>query len=643
MWGLAWGLGWTIALNLLANTPIVLQAERALQRQVWRWRGPQAPPETVAIVGIDGRIEGREAGNAPDFSLERSNYAALTVRLLKEGGARTVVLNLPGSFVVPQTLGDADLDAPLRRVVEQHPDRLLLATRTSESFSQIEIPIFNHFMPFSFRDLQYIVPPEWMQGFMQFRSDSLGIVRQIQVREEMVRRDSQRLQPFWAVEALAIAKAFPHRRSLIPDSNTQLFYKPWGPSGQIPIVPIEAICPPQPIDSCLAPPESGAIASLRDKIVLVGFVGGSPEVASVRAADGSQLAAVELQAQVLSSLLQQQVYREVDSAVAMGVVAIAGVGTGLLLTAGINLKSTSLGQQLRRRSLVLRIAVVTTAIAGYSSAGIAALWWGQWLWPLALPVLVGTATAICTILTVVLLHNRDRLQAQQRELEILRQAEQEAAIHQARKLLYRVATDIHDRELQELKLAMDELELLQWQDPNLKVDGLLDQLEHIGAGIRSQLNDARMLASKVGISANLKEGLHRGIADHIGELMDEGCLTIEVKQNLPPLQEPHTSDWFDAREDIFRFAREAIANVMHHVHPPRGSATYMHIELVREGNRCLLQVTNDGVELVPAKKGGYGTKAMNTIAEQLPNGQWERQHLADGRTVVSLKWDLQPD
>ena len=640
IWGLAWGLGWAFSLNIVADGPVFLQVESALQRQVWRWRGPQEPSPDIVIVAIDGQLEGEETSPLPDFALERANFAGLTTRLFEEGNARAVVLNLPGSFVVPQSLGDEDLDRPLRQVVQQYADRLVLAIRTSASFQQEEMPILNHFLPFSSMSLQYEVPPEDVQGFVQFETDRLGIVRQIQVEEEMVRRDSLRLQWFRSVEGLTLAKTYPERfQTWMARTGTTLF-NPLGPVGSIPRIAIERICPPSLQMGCTGPSSDAVIEQVENKIVLVGFVEGSPERHPVRTPDGYQLSAVELQAQMLSNLVRGETVRRLSWGVQTLVAIAAGVGAGLVMT--VALPHNHLPSQSSRMmgTLSMRGGAVVLGLGSYWGVGMMLMWTGMWLWPLSLPVMVGGSTAICTVLTVVLLSNRDRLQAQQRELEILRQAEQEAVIHQARKLLYRVATDIHDRELQELKLAMDELEVLQLDNPKLDVDPLLDQLQGIGTGIRRQLNDARTLATKLGISPSLKEGLHCGIEEHLNDLVTNGTLALAIKRHLPALQEPHTSDWFDAREDIYRFAREAIANVIQHVHPPRGTATYLLISLSQEGSHCKLEVINDGIEVMPPKKGGYGTKAMNTIARQLPNGQWGRQHTDDGRTLVTLTWDL---
>lgn len=689
-WALAWGLGWAALLNLSAQHPLLVRMESDAQEWLYAWRGPQQPSPEVVIVGIDGhissqgesndvalqhfreRISGAEhLGQKVDFLLERANYAGLTLRLLEEAEARVVVLNLPSSFVVPQNLGNENLDAPLRQVVQRYPDRLVLATRSSESFGRSEINIYNHFLPFSSLRLEYLVPPEHVQGVVQHRVDSAGILRQAQLRGLYLRRDSQEEQMFASVEALAFAKYDPERASRwFRERGLQpIQFNPLGSQHGIPIIPIERVCPPavlqagsgsvapmiNPSQACRGqegiPPLDPEVADqLRDKIVLVGFVGGYPETFPVRTADGSQIAAVELQAQVLSSLLTGEVYQSVPGGVAVAVVLLLGVGTGLLLVlyrpplrsrqrCGALLSPWGWKQQ----QFLLRPVV---GLAVYEGWAVAQFLLGRWVWPLVLPALASGLTGVSLLLTLVIVENQERLLAQQQELERLRRAEQEAAIDQARKLLYRVATDIHDRELQELKVVMDDLESLQWQqqqgrspDPAV-YDHLLEQLERIGRGIRNQLNDVRTLAAKLRISPSLREGLHRGIEIYLDELIQSGSLTLSVERQLQPLQEPNTGEWFDQREDILRFLREAIGNVIAHVQPPKGNASFVKVSLAQTERHCCLSVVNDGIEYAPGLSGGYGSKAMNTIARYLPKGSWHRTRTPEGHTHVELHWEM---
>ncbi|MGF1577043.1 MAG: CHASE2 domain-containing protein [Cyanophyceae cyanobacterium] len=658
-WGLFWGMGWSTLLSMAATTPGLYRLERDLQSLLLVQRGSQGVADEVVVIGIDGRvestaIEGESTNPSADFLLDRTNYAALTLQLLEEAEVEVVVLNLPSSFVVPQRLGNDDLDAPLRQIIQQYPNRLVLATRSSESFRQAEINIFNHFLPFSSLLLEYLIPPEDVQGVVQFQTDPDGILRQAQLSGDFRRRDSQRTQTFVFAEALALTKLKPDIANRLFQAGSTVLFNPLGAEQRIPQIPIEEVCTHAPLGSCEGALNPDLRDQLRGKVVLVGFVGGYPETFPVTTATGSQIPAVELQAQILSSLLRQEFFQNLPRSIEILIIHLVGMGTGLVLSSQSSAFIRSSQRLLRQpgpRALRLSrpqvyIVVWGMAMGAYAGVGVAQFLLWRTIWPLVLPFLTVGLTTVSTIVTMVLIHNRERLQAQQTELEQMRRAEQEAAVDQARKLLYRVATDIHDQELQELKLVMDDLEGLQWkQDQGIPIeskvyDDLLYQLEQMGRGIRNQLNDVRTLATKLHVSPTLREGLHRGIETYLESLVVSGSLTLPIEKQLYPLQESSTGTWIDHREDIMRFFREALANVISHVQPPKGDATFVTVKLFQSGSQCYLEVSNDGTEYAPNKRGGYGTKAMNTIALDLPQGSWQRIRRPDGITHVELQWQM---
>ncbi len=640
-WGIAWGVAWGSVLSLASATPALYRLESDLQMRLLQSRLAQPVAADIVILGIDGQVDGSD-GQAVDFFLDRTNYAGLALRLLEEARASVVVLNLPSSFVVPQTLWNENLDAPLKNVVQQYPDRLVFATRSSESFRQAEINIYNHFLPFSSLSLEYVVEPEVVQGVVQYQLDQAGILRSAQVGGVFKRRDSQTLQTFPFVESLTLGKYDPDLAWHLFQNNQGPFqFNPLNVDQSIPIIPIEAVCPPQPVDPCLEPVNSAVLEQLNDRIVLVGFVDGYPETFPITTAAGNQIAAVELQAQILSSFLRQEFYYVLPLVGSVGILFLVAVGTGVVVMSTSDSDHPFRLSTPQKRTLYLGLGIIL-----YEGWAITqGLVW-RWLWPLGTPVIAWGLTAVSVVLTRILIQNRERLQSQQQELEQLRRAEQEAAVDQARKLLYRVSSDIHDQELQELKLAMDAIETVQWQQQQGQTvklstyDDLLQQLERIGQGIRNQLNNVRILASKLSISPSLRDGLHAGIAHYLETLRTTGVLTLPLKTDLHPLQEPTTSEWLDQREDILRFLREAMANVVSHVQPPRGSATYVVVQLKQVNQRCYLYIINDGIEYVPNHRGGYGTKAMNTIAGYLPQGTWQRRQTPVGEVHVELQWDI---
>ncbi|NJK72102.1 MAG: CHASE2 domain-containing protein [Synechococcaceae cyanobacterium SM2_3_60] len=509
-----WGLAWATVVFTFASSRPLLQLENGVQARLWQQLPSLEAHEDVVIIGIDGQLE--VGGQGADFSLERSNYAALVHRLLGEAGARVVVLNLPGSFVVPQKVGNEDLDAPLRQVVQVYAGRLVLATRATLSLGQPELTIYNHFLPFSSLQLSYLVPPDTVQGFVQDRTDALGVLRQAWLEASLIRRDSRTSQVFASAEALAVSRYgapyYYHRSGLWFAPNYDA----------VPIIPIEHICPPRISNSCLAPVRDAALEPLRGRIVLVGFVGGYPETFPMTLADGRSRSAVEIQAQVISSLLQDNRYQPLPRLAVWLVLVL------------VSLASTWGGRQ---RLVWLGIIWVL-----YGAWAVVQLAYGGWLWPLALPWLASVGTAVSVSVMAVLAQNRRRLQQQQAELEALRQAEREAVIQQARKLLYRVATDIHDRELQDLKVVMDDLELLQLDLPQThhrSIDRMIQTLAAVGTGVRQQLNDVRLLAGKLGVSPRLRGGLAEGIRQYVQELQTSQTLILPIAiDDLQPSMSP---------------------------------------------------------------------------------------------------------
>ncbi|MEH2182477.1 CHASE2 domain-containing protein [Nostoc sp.] len=127
--------------------------------------------------------------------------------------------------------------------------------------------------------------------------------------------------------------------------------------------------------------------------------------------------------------------------------------------------------------------------------------------------------------------------------------------------------------------------------------------------------------------------------------VNSGKLTLTVITELQPLQEPElNSVWIEHREEIYRFFREALNNVIQHAQPPHGTATQVCISLEQQGAKCILAIANDAsiVEstIYGRKKGGYGTKMMDAIASELSDGAWEMSALPDGQVQVTLSWHL---
>ena len=285
-----------------------------------------------------------------------------------------------------------------------------------------------------------------------------------------------------------------------------------------------------------------------------------------------------------------------------------------------------------------------------SSLGILSvvMFWLQLYVPIIIPLLILVAIGLLILFALRLNWQKNLINEQKSEIDRLHTIEQTAIISQTHKLLHRIAANIHDGPLQELKLVMDRIELLQMNSPDLDLNPILDRLEDLGNHLRQQLNQTREIALE--ITPYLREGLDIGIAKKLQQLVKAGELTLRVIQQLQPLTEPQlNSSWLEAREDIYRFFTEAIANVIHHAQPAQGTATQVKVSLVQHDQQCTLSVENDGeildesilkITTQQRQRGGYGMKLMQAIAADLPNGTFERIALAEGGIRVQLTWHL---
>lgn len=273
--------------------------------------------------------------------------------------------------------------------------------------------------------------------------------------------------------------------------------------------------------------------------------------------------------------------------------------------------------------------------------------WQYWSLTITLLGLTWCATLLSVFLCMQLRRQKNLINQQQCEIDRLQTVEQTAVISQARKLMHRLASDIHDGPLQELKLIMDRLELLQMESPQLPIDPILDHLSTLGTHLRQHLSQTRAIA--LTITPELRDGLAQGIQTRLTQLTQSGELTLRVIQHLHPLEEPTLNSlWLEAREDIYRFFNEAIHNVILHAQPPHGTASQITVTLEQQNTHCTLTLENDGAPIDPAvfeptpqqrQRGGYGTKLMDTIAAELPEGSLQRIPLEPGGLCVRLTWN----
>ncbi|MDJ0703333.1 MAG: CHASE2 domain-containing protein [Leptolyngbyaceae cyanobacterium MO_188.B28] len=621
---------------LLASIPQVKVLELDVQDDLMQLQPPVAQAKDIPLMHIDPMPDADSFAVGPGF------YADLAGHLIK-AGTGVVVLNFPSYWVEATDESDAAMQTLLSE--PGNAKRIVLVARTNQvsSANPPELAFFNRFLCCDEQEA-YFAPPEKMQGFFEYESAFRrpGILtspaRRIRLTGQFRGKDNpqeiSRIQSFAVLaeqkfrDFLQAEGSDPmgNRSPLLEQSAYRINFFEADPPFET--LSLESICFPL-FDSCeLLPSAAQELQRVRNKIVLIGF---SEEqdylyTTAVRLSSLQKIPAVVVQANLLANLMTDSFYRAPPEWVEGFILLTGGVLVSVLVVSSIG-KS---GRSLKQWGVVMGLAIAI----GYG--GLGAVFLGLRIAPpLVLPSLAWLMTGIT--LAVSLWIARLLLP------EVQGSVERRAIILYARKLLHRIATDIHDGPLQEFKIVMDRIEFLQLDHPNLETQPIVERLEKIGLDLRNQLVDTRVIAKRLEVTPELRSGLDMGIRRKLDQWIQSGELTLEVTQTLQPLGEPFLdSEWIANREDIFNFFREAIANVMRHAQPPHGGATQVNVRLWREMSQCCLQVENDGFKsgLTPSKSGGYGTKLMETVASELPGGSWERVALAEGGIRVKLTWTL---
>ncbi|MDJ0675035.1 MAG: CHASE2 domain-containing protein [Calothrix sp. MO_167.B42] len=606
---------------LLSNIPVVRKIEDHVNDSLILLRKSQQKTDEIVLVDL---VE-QQALLKPSF------YADLSERLLTEKAA-VVVLNFPHDW--QSSTGGED---KIIQLVRKYSDRIVLAVRTAaigQGDKKPTVPIYSHFIPFK-NDTQpeVEVEIEKIQGFFEYEFYDknqkllLNPKRKIQSIGEFIRLDDQKTKielksAAWLSWEKYYNFLYQKELPIKPPSGHINFV---GKTKTFKSIDIDSLCFITP-DQCIVTDDSRKKFEIfRNKIVLIG----ATQQKDYLSVAGKEMPALEVQANLINSLMTKSLYNTAPDFLHLGVVLFGVVIISKFIIGGI----TKPGHFHQRWGLLPILGVM----GGYGSLYLLCFY--NWvIFPIALPMLTWLVTGISltACLWIAQLLKQDELK--QRQL-----AEKKAAALQARKLLYRIASDIHDHPLQELKVVMDRIEIWQFDNPSLNTEPILEKLLEVNRDIRAQLNDIRTIADKLKLTPELRSGLDVGIRSRLRELVSSGELTLKIIDNIQSLKEPWLdSAWIDAREDIFRFFREAIANVIRHAQPPQGNATTVKVSLFQSGAECVLMLENDGsfADSFASKLngGGYGTKIMETIAMELPGGKWERFILDDGGMIVKLVW-----
>lgn len=710
--GTLWGLLYTLILlpSLSVETPL---KEFEVQRKEQLSKVPE-PRQTglgsdavnqILLVTIDNR---EIIGSPKSFSRFRKleDYTNLIKNLI-DLGAKVVLINLPSEVLdspEPLTPIESGLSGDsIRSLVESYSDRIVLSSPPELKRSGTFFRVYNQFLPINSRTLEPILPPETVQGFSEFSTpvSKDGLAASLQIRtsqQQLIRQPLLNLLKAYSSNPVrypyAVENSFNSEisdtnaskdvkggsvnsfqsavcltanklnlsdvcsnRPLPSYSDSHVSFSMWEADfpkslGQE-FCGTKVIDPVQQVTGCNRVLQSNfslaQIEKVKDKIVIIDFPKNDPNWSELgTSVKPEPLSPAEMQANVLASVLSNNIQYPLSQEWSLGLTLAGSMLVAWLLSPGLS--KSRLWWLTRGPLIVLGIPLAYAALLPTAFAGRVVL-------PITLPILTWVLTGIS--MTLVLLLEKSRKQAAKQRQEL---TQRNATLSRTRKVLARVATDIHDGPLQELKLVMDQVEELETMiDPELlvvktsvKSEPIVDKLVRIGQDIRNQLNDLQIIARKqLDISPELVSGLAQGIQTHLKQLEERGDLRLKVKQRIKPLQEPELNpDWIDDREDIFRFFKEAINNVMRHAQQPYGRANWVEVCLEQQGEQCKLAIANDGVDvsgntskpldqLADHLPKGTGTKTMETIAISLDGGRWQRTLSPEGILRVELFWSLQ--
>ena len=631
-----------------SNLPISNKMELDIQDSLIRLHKPGRLPEEILLVKIkQPAILGYNFHNLYKLNIFYANL----VKTLINSGAKLVVINLPDQMSQYIDLDTApQLEHPFQELISKYSNQIVLVARSSNLPSENSVlNNYNNLLPFDNESINPSIRPEQIVSYFRYAAHPQSLdspARKAELFSNFSYEDDPDINIHHKVKSvatMALEKFYMNSGNLrgfqnITNLQTLLSFQInfWGSGDRFPSIELDFQCPSSQLERehCHPSFDHQSLQKLHDKLVLIDLPEGKGSETYRELSPFGEMSVAEVEANQIASLMTHSFLTRIPNWYDY---IITTLGLDL-----IGLYILSQGKKKHKLIPVYRLVGGFLAILVGSYVGLSFILFYQGLiLPLSIPILgwVGTGSGVA-IYSII----RQSIQQQQKL------AERQAVLLQSRKLLHRVATDIHDGPLQELKLAMDSIELLALSHPSPLMNSILDRLEAVGLALRNQLSSTRTIAEKLEITPELQDGLDRGIHQWLQKLINSRELTLSVKEHLQPLREPKSdSAWIDSREDIFRFFREAIANVIRHAQPPNGSATQVSVSLTQKDHQCRLAIENNGTSLTPIlldiphkkrRSGGYGTKLMKTIAAEIPNGAWQRVPLEEGGMRVTLEWTI---
>ncbi|MGI0480373.1 CHASE2 domain-containing protein [Geminocystis sp. CENA526] len=590
---------------------------------------------------------------------ERVFYASL-VRHLLEAQAGVIVLNFRHHWREKPDDDWTEVDTfntDLRTLINQYPDRLVLVNPTelsllSSDTELSQINIYHHFLPKN-NENQLIIDPSEIQGFFDYNINDKYVnslfnpARTINLESEFLLKDQITVKKsFHSFGILTVNKYYNYLQKkdkfVTPKLNKQIRIKYLPQSNDFLKLDIQDICPILDIDKLSTifyqeyldsiikcQPNIDLQSYVKNKIVIIGFTEGIDlNTLPSRSPFNEMIPAIEIQANIINNLLTKSYYLVIPDWANLIILVFGSIVFNILII----IPNNNLKKDFNLASFFLNYIELAIIYSILIIIGLNL----QIFMPIVIPLLTWLLTGLPSFVCLKYIRSQEEIKNREIEILNLKKAEKEAILINTRKILKRTARDIHDGALQQLKLVMDELELS--ENPQL----ILSQLQELGIDIRNHLTEINSIASKLEINPFLEQNLSLGLKNHLEQLIKSGKLTLKVIDKIDIIKEPiANSIWFDIREDIYDFFKECINNLIDHAQLPNGNATQVEIILKQEDEKCKLVIINDGNcdEENNHKKGGFGTKIMATIANDLPEGKFQVTNDENSFTV-ELTWEL---
>jgi CHASE2 domain-containing sensor protein len=283
--GIGWSLLWSL---LLSELPLIQQLDLNYLDQAIRLTHPHTPPAEIVLVKI-----AQTDLNTWGLANEPMIYSNLANRLL-DAGAAVIVLNLLPNWV--QTTDRSN--HLIATLVQRHKDRLVIILPTTSA---------NQPNPTAWRSHEYflsatangepLLAPRSILGFAEYEPEAKqpqsyrSTARQANLSGQFtLTRNFDRSQTLDSAALLALKKFRPQQPRHTPQTPIQIHF--WGATGTFPTLAVQSIL------------KSTSLPQIRNKIVLVGFVDPNhPDAFAIRSPFGELMPGVELQANLLASLL----------------------------------------------------------------------------------------------------------------------------------------------------------------------------------------------------------------------------------------------------------------------------------------------------------------------------------------------------